>query len=317
MLASLAASASDGRMDDNADAALRTAQILDQALAPYYGGRDDAFWSRPQTWQSLQAQASRRNQGPLPDAYRLSDEDLRTFESEGYIGPFRCEGEWERLIVPVKKGRNRHLEEADLFQVCTHPSVIRRVAQVMGRERFSLFKTRYVVKLPRSEAEVAWHQDVGDRNGGFTTDGKAVPTLAVWMGIDEIDPDNGGLQVIAGSHTSLIGDFNRQIKSGLIESGALTQTALERARPVVLAPGEFIIYHAWLLHGSGPNTSSRRRAGLNMRFAPLGLECEDEFVYIPIETSPVARSDRVFANDVWKGMPNDVDGSLDRLAEAG
>lgn len=288
---------------DNADAALRTAEVVDRALAPYYRGRDDAFWTRPATWQSLQANASRANQGPLPPAYQISDAELRRFETEGYIGPYRCEADWQHLIVPVKKGRNRHLEEADVFRVCTHPSVIRRVAQVMGDRRFSLFKTRFVVKMPRSQAVVAWHQDVGDRNGGFTPDGKAVPTLAVWMGIDGIDPENGGLEVIPGSHRRLLGDYNKQIKSGLVEEGVLSPADLERAVPVLLQPGEFIIYHGWLLHGSSPNTSARRRAGLNMRFAPNGLECEDEFVYIPIETAEVPRSDRVFMNDTWDGQP--------------
>ncbi len=30
--------------------ALRTAVVMDQVLAGYYGGRDDAFWERPETW---------------------------------------------------------------------------------------------------------------------------------------------------------------------------------------------------------------------------------------------------------------------------
>jgi predicted dehydrogenase len=318
MLEALTAGIGQGtKLDDNADAALRTAELVDRCLSGYYRGRDDAFWARPSTWQSLQAQASRRNQGPLPADYRLGEDDLRRFETDGFIGPFRCEADWQRLIVPVKKGRNRHLDEADVFAVCTHPSVMRRVAQVMGRSRFSLFKSRFVVKLPRSKAEVAWHQDVGDRNGGFAPDGKAVPTLAVWMGIDEIDPGNGGLEIIPGSHRRLIGDFNKQIKSGLLESGAMTQADLERAVPVLLRPGEFIIYHGWLLHGSSPNTSDRRRAGLNMRFAPPGLECEEEFVYIPIETADVPYHDLVFANDTWHGRPNEVNGTAVPLARTG
>ncbi len=32
------------------ETALRTSQVMDQVLAPYYGGRDDAFWRRPETW---------------------------------------------------------------------------------------------------------------------------------------------------------------------------------------------------------------------------------------------------------------------------
>jgi 1,5-anhydro-D-fructose reductase (1,5-anhydro-D-mannitol-forming) len=30
--------------------ALRTARVIDQVLASYYGTRDDAFWTRPETW---------------------------------------------------------------------------------------------------------------------------------------------------------------------------------------------------------------------------------------------------------------------------
>ena len=126
------------------------------------------------------------------------------------------------------------------------------------------------------------------------------------MGIDEIHPGTGGLEVIPGSHRRLIGSYNEQLESGLVESGALGDAELARAVPVVLRPGEFIIYHGWLLHGSGPNASDRRRAGLNMRFAPPGLECEGEFVYIPLETGEVKASDRVFMNDVWGGKPDDT-----------
>jgi hypothetical protein len=30
--------------------ALRTARVMDQVLTDYYDGRDDAFWTRPETW---------------------------------------------------------------------------------------------------------------------------------------------------------------------------------------------------------------------------------------------------------------------------
>ena len=144
----------DRDIPDNADAALRTAEIVDRSLASYYGGRDDEFWTRPSTWQSLHAKALRRNHDPLPSEYRLIEEHIRTFETTGYIGPFRCDADWQRLITPEKMGHNWHLHEADIFDICTHPSVIRRVAQVMGRSRFSLFKTRFPVKLPHGSIRI-------------------------------------------------------------------------------------------------------------------------------------------------------------------
>lgn len=289
---------------DNLDAAVRTGAIVDKALQDYYGDRTGDFWNRRSGWKSLQSWASRRNQGSLPDRYRLSEEQLSQFEEQGYIAPLKCDADWQNLVVPVKKGRNLHLREAAVFDVCTHPSIVRRVGQLIGSHRFSFFKSRFVVKLPRARTVVAWHQDVGDKNGGFAADGRPIPTVAVWMALDVVDMDNGGLQVIPGSHTRLFGDYNKQIKSGLVESGALTPADIERAVPVVLQPGEFIIFHAWLLHHSGPNESDRRRAGLNIRFAPSGYECEDEFQYIPIECAEVAASDRIFRNEVWMSAKN-------------
>lgn len=297
---------------DNLEAAVRTASIVDKALTPYYGDRSGDFWNRRSTWKSRQAMASARNQGPLPEPYRLSEEEIRRFEEQGYLGPFRCDAAWQSLIVPVKKGRNLHLQEAEVFDVCTHPSIVRRMAQLLGSNHFSFFKSRFVVKMPRDPSEVAWHQDVGNKNGGFAPDGRPVPTIAAWMALDAVDQENGGLELIPGSHKRLIGDYNKQIKSELVENGVLTRSDLARAVPMILKPGEFIIFHAWLLHGSGPNDSDRRRAALNVRFAPPGYECEEEFEYIPIECSEVAPSDRMFRNDVWMTSTGG-----DRVATAG
>ncbi len=40
----------DGKCPSTGQSACRTAKILDVALSEYYGGREDAFWSRPISW---------------------------------------------------------------------------------------------------------------------------------------------------------------------------------------------------------------------------------------------------------------------------
>jgi 1,5-anhydro-D-fructose reductase (1,5-anhydro-D-mannitol-forming) len=39
-----------GRCPSMGESAARTARVMDEVLASYYGGRDDAFWTRPETW---------------------------------------------------------------------------------------------------------------------------------------------------------------------------------------------------------------------------------------------------------------------------
>lgn len=40
----------DGRCPSCGESAARTSRLMDQALDSYYGGREDAFWARPETW---------------------------------------------------------------------------------------------------------------------------------------------------------------------------------------------------------------------------------------------------------------------------
>ena len=41
----------DGTSPSTGVSAARTSKLMDQALDSYYGGRDDAFWLRPETWR--------------------------------------------------------------------------------------------------------------------------------------------------------------------------------------------------------------------------------------------------------------------------
>ena len=99
---------------------------------------------------------------------------------------------------------------------------------------------------------------------------------------DEVDAENGAMQIIPGSHRLLIGDYQKRIKAELLRTGALTDEEIRRAVTLSLRPGEFYIFHSWLLHTSGPNQSNRRRAGLNMRYAAQGEECDTQFEYFPL-----------------------------------
>jgi predicted dehydrogenase len=269
-------------------AALRTATLMDAALADYYGGRDGEFWCRPERFASLRRRASERTANACQ--YALTDAQIAFFEENGYLGPLRCDGPWERLIVPVSKGRNLHLTDPDVFDVCTHPSVANRAAQLMGRGEVSLFKSRFVVKMPGHNADVAWHQDVGPTNGGYYPDGRPVPTLTCWLALDRVTAANGAMRVIPGSHKHLVGEFDKRIRAELVEKGDVTADDLAKAVTFELEPGEFYLFHSWLLHGSEANDSPGRRAGLNVRFAAVGDEYEEQFEYIPLRCRAGATS---------------------------
>jgi predicted dehydrogenase len=273
----------------NGEAALRISRLLDGALADYYAGRNDPFWERPQTWHSLKLSAARSVDGGAAAGHELTAEQIRFFEENGYLGPFKCESPyWKGIAIPKNERLSLHLQDPALFHVCTHPSVVDRVAQLLG-DGVSLFKSRIWVKPKRSTAVVPWHQDVGVNNGGVRDDGSPVPTVTVWLALDRATRDGGAVKVLPGSHRRFFGDWRKNIHAELETTGALDGVDLSDAVSLEADPGEFYIFHSWVLHGSGLNTSDRRRAGLNMRFAAPGDAIEPQFEYIRLRG--VARTD--------------------------
>lgn len=275
------------RSPARAEAALRTSRILDAALSDYYGQRHDAFWERPESWRS-------RRGGRAPSAraiearYVLDAEQHAFFEKNGYLGPFRCESRyWRSLVLPVGERLNLHLEDPLVLALCQDPAIVERAVQLLGGRGLSLFKTRIWSKPKESEKTVPWHQDVGERNGGVRADGEPVPTLTAWLAFDPATRVSGAVRIVPGTHRRLFGDWRRNIRADLKQSGALADLDLENAPFLEAQPGEFWLFHSWLLHGSGFNTSSQRRVALNMRFCEPGDEIESEFTYLPIR-GPIA-----------------------------
>ena len=74
--------------------------------------------------------------------------------------------------------------------------------------------------------------------------------------------------------------------ANLEESGALGAVDLSAAVTLETEPGEFYIFHSWILHGSDYNKSGLKRTALNMRFTLRGDELEPKFEYVPM-TSPL------------------------------
>jgi len=262
-------------------AALRTAQLVNRALECFYGGRADDFWNHPERFDNARVRASRRAAGE--SGYQLSPAEIARFDAQGFLGPFCCDGDWRRIVVPSGKRRDVHLRDPSVFDVCTHPSVVRRAAQLLHLRRVALFKSRFHVKLPGKNKEVPWHQDVGSKNGGYYPDGRPVPSVTCWMALDQVGAENGAVRVLPGSHKRLIGDFRLNFHAELLKKGDLRPEDLRSAVTFKLAPGEFYLFHSWLIHGSAPISTAGRRAGLNIRYAAPDDRYDPDCLYIPLD----------------------------------
>jgi ectoine hydroxylase-related dioxygenase (phytanoyl-CoA dioxygenase family) len=101
----------------------------------------------------------------------------------------------------------------------------------------------------------------------------------VWLAVDDVDAANAAMQFVPGSHRG--GPIAHEV---LAEDGSrvLTRRATGMAgRPErfvnALRAGQASLHSDLLLHGSEPNRSERRRAGLTLRYAAADVRLLDGY----------------------------------------
>ena len=112
--------------------------------------------------------------------------------------------------------------------------------------------------------EVFWHQDA------HYWPISPLATCTVWIAIDDSVVENGCLRVIPGSHQK------KELYTHLKEDGdvVLDQRLQSKyfdestAVDVELKAGQMSLHDVYMIHGSNPNYSARRRAGIAIRYMP-------------------------------------------------
>lgn len=108
-----------------------------------------------------------------------------------------------------------------------------------------------------------WHQDnaywcVDNANG-----------LTIWIALDECDESNGCLTYFKGTHKIGLVPHKPSFAPGssqmIEDEGLLTRYAKERVAPS-LKPGDVLVHHCLILHGSSANKSGKPRRGLTLQY---------------------------------------------------
>lgn len=84
--------------------------------------------------------------------------------------------------------------------------------------------------------------------------------------------DHGGFHCIPGTHRETIEWSKRPVEA---REGNAPPYDPQRARTIVARPGDLIVWHRALLHGSGVNGSSRPRLAQYILCAPAGDDIDD------------------------------------------
>jgi phytanoyl-CoA hydroxylase len=146
------------------------------------------------------------------------------------------------------------LEFDPLFLDCMQKPLFREIcAQVYGETTpVACFRAMFMNKPARHGSFLGWHQD-------RWTDLDRDPEITIWIALDPATVANGCVQVIPGSHRTLL---NPEDSSGFLRPDQV-EAQLAQNQPVFLelAAGEAVLLHNWLLHASEINhTDIPRRA---------------------------------------------------------
>lgn len=193
------------------------------------------------------------------------------------------------------------------FEEAIAPDILDLVAAAIGPD-IILWTTALFCKPPGVGARVPWHQD------GEYWPIRPPGTVTLWLALDRSTRENGAMQYVPGSHR--MGYFRHK-------NVANPQAALDNeiddpkfdarlSHFDALEAGQLSLHDVMLVHGSEPNTSSYRRAGLTFRYMPStshfdrGLKMANVSSLAPVEFANrpiwlVRGTDRCGKNDFKTG----------------
>ena len=166
---------------------------------------------------------------------------------------------------------NWHKTCRGIWDLITEPRIIDVVADLLG-DSVVLRHSHLFAKLPGDPKQVSWHQDA---SYWPLTPSRVV---SAWLAIDDTDVENSAMRVIPGSHHNAQLTFHDSSED---ENNVLFQTVRDAenwGRPPValeMKAGQISLHSDWILHGSEPNGSNRRRCGLAMRYLSADVHAYD------------------------------------------
>lgn len=210
----------------------------------------------------------------------LSPDQVAAFRRQGYLLPGRqllpaadfadLQATFDGLLADwiAQGGRPEHMDvphfrHPGLMRWLLHDDVLDVVESLLGPD-LVLFSSHFICKPAGDGRRVPWHEDSAYWKGRWDP----MDVVTIWLALDASTPENGCMRVIPGSHDNGYSDYvpvegAPEVFGTRIRPGSFDEAA---AVDCVLAPGEYSLHHAKMIHGSEPNRSPRRRCGYTMRY---------------------------------------------------
>lgn len=145
--------------------------------------------------------------------------------------------------------------EENLLDFGADLRIVEPVSQLLDSKEMDQLINQIHFKMPGDDIEFEWHQDSQHRGYGTAdwTDvnglGSYVQTL---VAIDEVTADKGPVKFIAGSNK-----LNHIGLNNIADISTVVDTS--KAEELLMQPGDFVLFHPYVIHASTKNISSTPR----------------------------------------------------------
>jgi ectoine hydroxylase-related dioxygenase (phytanoyl-CoA dioxygenase family) len=213
----------------------------------------------------------------------LAEDEVEAFKERGYFlyrhqlfSPAELDQltsifEEHRAVEAGKKGDEfdtPHFEDRRLLEFLLAPQVLDLVECIIGPD-ILLWSSHFICKDPSIGRATPWHEDSAYWMGRLDRYDKIV---TVWLALDDVDRDNGCMQVIPGSHLYFGSSSYRAVDTTVNTfKSEITDIDLTQAVPFELRRGESSLHDGRIRHGAEPNCSDRRRLGYTMRYVSAAV----------------------------------------------
>ncbi|MEK9564418.1 MAG: phytanoyl-CoA dioxygenase family protein [Deltaproteobacteria bacterium] len=216
----------------------------------------------------------------------LSAEAIQQYQEEGYLIPdcqlpesrlnelmeavervlvTNPEVRPEKLVSVHISGLNQEGVRGDdaFMELAKDPMIVDCVEQLIGPD-IILWGCQLFCKPGTDGMEVPMHQD------GAYWPIRPLATCTVWVALDHVTEENGCMRVVPGSHRHQSLSHQKESREDLVLNQRVNDGRIDPENTVSLelAPGQFSMHDVHLVHGSHPNRSGKRRAGLAIRYMP-------------------------------------------------
>jgi ectoine hydroxylase-related dioxygenase (phytanoyl-CoA dioxygenase family) len=141
-----------------------------------------------------------------------------------------------------------------------HPAIVEVVVQLLGPD-IDCFLSQFIFKSPGAIGQ-PWHQD------SFYFPFEPDRQIGVWIAVTEATRSNGPLWVLPGSHTEPVHEHVPDTRPGAnVGYTEIVDHDMSDEIPVLLDPGDVLVFDSHLMHRSTDNRSSQLRAAMVYHYA--------------------------------------------------